>query len=138
MIGLDSGNTCPLPLDMSDDELQNCHGDPKIPCGEIPSTDAGALSGFIAFARLCSIFRRIYRLCLRGRHLRQNHLSARSKLLRRRQQLQQKLEEWMLNLPSSLSISPDKLCDGSKSTAHRTMFIIISVMHSAAVIHLHA
>jgi hypothetical protein len=130
--GLDSDDVCPLPLDLWDNEIEAYSEDLTRPrCEQV-----GGLAGFIAFARLCRISSRIYHLCQTESRLRQNPVSAKSKLLRRRQQLQKQLEEWTLQLPSSVSVSSETMCSGPVSTSRRTMSVVIAVMHSSAVIHL--
>ncbi|OAQ59150.2 fungal specific transcription factor domain-containing protein [Pochonia chlamydosporia 170] len=129
MIGLDLSNTCPLPMDLIDEDLEAYAENPEG--DDFPSSDTAPLVGFIAFARLCVIFMKIYRLHQQERHNRQTRNIKRRQLARTKRQLLRKLEEWKTKLSSSVAFSSHESCT-TASAAHRAMSVIISVVYSAA------
>lgn len=131
MIGLNSSSTCPLPTGLADGQLERSGASVGT------SANGRSLGGFIAFGRICAIISKIGKIRRRERRIAQMQSPRRLKLLEAKRRVQQELHEWKLGLSDEIAFEPEILPPTSISTSNQTMRAVISVMYSAAAMHLH-
>lgn len=123
---------CPLPIDLSDEDLESyLRGQPDMNPGR-----TSKLTGFLVFSRLCQISARISRASRRFHPLRNRSNSKKRRKLRKKvQSLESDLELWLQTLPDEIKFSAIQM--NAAPEVNLTMCTITFILHSASIINLH-
>jgi hypothetical protein len=130
MAAQDADCHCELPLDLSDEDLEDyCRSgrSPEQPGASTPMT------GFVAFARLCRIGGKIQQLYSPSRIREVANPAKAKRYLRTIGALDKLLNEWLASLPDEIRFSANRLDRGPTLT----MCVIMFIVHAGCLLNLY-
>ena len=132
---------CEMPLNMSDDFLEQYSHGPQQPTPSLqaPSEQSPPLSGFLAFARLCRIAGRIQRLNSPHSIRRLGSSSPRKarRFVAQVAACDRSLRAWFEGLSDDVRFSPDMFERGGADRGGLAMCVIIYIVHAGSLLNLY-